>query len=219
MKYKAAIFDMDGLLIDTERIFLDAFKKTSETLGFEFDMSLFIKLIGTNAVKTKEIMTKGFGNGFNYDLFRETWVRNVDDCLSLNPIPLKDGATEILEKIKEISIPMAVATSTRYSDAIKSLESTGIVHYFEFVMAGDQVTKGKPDPEIYLKAAQKLDAVPVECIVFEDSENGVKSAHAAGMDIIQIPDLLDPSDELKALGHRVFVSLVDVCRNFEKIFT
>ena len=210
---------MDGLLIDTERIFLDAFKKTSETLGFEFDMSLFIKLIGTNAVKTKEIMTKGFGNGFNYDLFRETWVRNVDDCLSLNPIPLKDGAAEILEKINEISLPMAVATSTRYSDAIKSLESTGIVHYFEFVMAGDQVTKGKPDPEIYLKAAQKLDAVPVECIVFEDSENGVKSAHAAGMDIIQIPDLLDPSDELKALGHRVFVSLVDVCRNFEKIFT
>ena len=68
MKYKAAIFDMDGLLLDTERIFLDAFKKTSETLGFEFDMSLFIKLIGTNAVKTKEIMMEGFGNGFNYDL-------------------------------------------------------------------------------------------------------------------------------------------------------
>lgn len=218
MKYKAAIFDMDGLLLDTERIFLDAFKKTSDTLGFKFDMALFIKLIGTNSLKTKEIMINSFDKGFNYDLFRETWVSYVDDYLSRNPIPLKEGAAEILDKIKEISLPMAVATSTRYSDALKSLESTGIVHYFEFVVAGDQVTKGKPDPEIYLKAAQKLDAVPEECVVFEDSENGVKSAYDAGMDVIQVPDLLEPSDELMALGHRVYGSLGEVCRNFEKIF-
>lgn len=219
MKYKAAIFDMDGLLLDTERIFLDAFRKTCKELGFGFDMSLFVKLIGTNSVKTKEIMINGFGKGFDYDRFREKWLINVTDYLSHNSIPLKEGAVNILEKINDLQIPMAVATSTAYNDAKKSLESTGIMRYFNFIVAGDQVTKGKPDPEIYLKTAEKLDVRPEECVVFEDSENGVKSARAAGMDVIQIPDLVEPSEELKALGHRIFNSLDDVCNSFATIFS
>ena len=201
----------------TERIFLDAFKKACKELGFEFDMSLFVKLIGSNSSRTKKLLINGFGKGFNYDVFRENWVKNVSEYLSHNSIPLKDGAVDILEKIKEIPLPMAVATSTKYNDAIKSLGSTGIVNYFKFVIAGDQVTKSKPDPEIYLKAADKLKVEPYECVVFEDSENGVKSAHAAYMDIIQVPDLVKPSDELKAFGHRIYDSLNDVCRDFEKI--
>ncbi len=218
MKYKAAIFDMDGLLLDTERIFLDAFKNTCRTLGYEFDMSLFVKIIGTNSVKTKEIMINGFSKGFNYDRFREEWFKYVKDFLSNNSIPFKEGAVNILKKVKKVPLPMAVATSTAYDDAIKSLETTGVINYFEFIVTGDQVSTGKPDPEIYLKAADKMGAVPDECIVFEDSENGVKSAHAAGMDVIQIPDLLEPSDELKALGHRIYDSLDDVCRDFGSIF-
>ena len=219
MKYKAAVFDMDGLLLDTERIFLDAFKKTCKGVGLEFDMSLFVKLIGTNSTRTKELLINGFGKGFDYDSFREAWIGNVADYISHNPIPLKEGAVNVLERIRAIPLPMAVATSTRYNDAAKSLESTGIINYLEFVVAGDQVTQGKPDPEIYLKVADKLGVMPDECIVFEDSENGVKSAHAAGMDVIQIPDLLEPSDELKALGHRIYNSLGDVCLDFESIFS
>ena len=172
MKYKAAIFDMDGLLIDTERIFLGAFKKVCRELRLEFDMSLFVKLIGTNSVRTKELLINGFGAGFDYNRFRKTWIRYVNNYLTCNSIPLKDGSVDILKKIKAISLPMAVATSTRYNDAVKSLESAGIIHYFEFVAAGDQVTKGKPDPEIYLKAAGKLGVRSNKCIVFEDSENG-----------------------------------------------
>ena len=219
MKYKAVIFDMDGLLLDTERIFLDAFKKTCGELGFKFDMSLFVKLIGTNSVKTKDIMINGFGRGFSYDRFRENWIRNVTGYLANHSIPLKKGALNLLEKIKRTKLPMAVATSTACNDALRSLKGAGIDRYFLFVIAGDQVEKGKPDPEIYLKAAGRLDVDPKECIVFEDSENGVKSAFAAGMDVIQVPDLVKPSDEIKALGHRIFDSLDDVCREFEEIFT
>ena len=218
MKYKAVIFDMDGLLLDTERIFLDAFEKTCRMLGLEFDMSLFIKLIGTNSVKTKELLLNGFGKGFNYDRFREHWIENVTDYFAHNSIPVKEGAFEILDKIKEIPLPMAVSTSTKYNDAVKSLDCAGLIHYFKFIVAGDQVTKGKPDPEIYLRTADRLGVGPDKCIVFEDSENGVKSAHAAGMDVIQIPDLLDPSDELKSLGHRIYNSLNDVCGDFETVF-
>ncbi len=218
MKYNAVIFDMDGLLLDTERIFLAAFQKTCHGLGHEFDMSLFVKLIGTNSVKTKDIMINGFGRAFSYDRFRENWVRNVTDYLSYNSIPLKKGALCLLEKIKHIKLPMAVATSTAYKDARKSLNDTGIDGYFLFVIAGDQVERGKPDPEIYLKAAGRLDVDPKKCIVFEDSENGVRSACATGMDVIQVPDLVKPSDEIKALGHRIFDSLDDVCSEFEEIF-
>jgi beta-phosphoglucomutase-like phosphatase (HAD superfamily) len=115
-------------------------------------------------------------------------------------------------------MPMAIATSTRYHDAVNALESAGNRDYFKFVIGGDHVTNSKPDPEIYLKTAYKLDVDPKECIVFEDSENGVKSAHAAGMNVIQVPDLAPPSEEIKRLGHRIYDSLEMVIVNFEDIF-
>lgn len=219
MKYKAAIFDMDGLLLDTERIFLDAFINTCAELNHKFYMPLFISIIGTNSVRTKDILTDGFGKGFNHDRFREVWIKNVEAYLSTNSIPIKDGAVDLLEKISSVPLPMAIATSTRYHDAVNTLESTGIIDYFSFVIGGDHVANGKPDPEIYLKAASKLDVAPKECIVFEDSENGVKSAHAAGMDVIQVPDLVTPSEEIKALGHRIYDSLNMVIGDFELLFT
>lgn len=218
MKYKAVIFDMDGLLLDTERIFLNAFKKACEQLHLEFDESVFIKIIGTNSVKTKEILINGFDNIVDYDAFRTKWFENAKEDISKNSIPLKEGALTLLDKLKQLSLPMVIATSTAHDDAKKSLELSGIIKYFKFIIAGDQVTKGKPDPEIYLKAAQKLKVDPVECIVFEDSENGVKSACAAGMDVIQMPDLVKPSDELKALGHKIYKSLNVICDKFEEIF-
>jgi HAD superfamily hydrolase (TIGR01509 family) len=219
LKYKAAIFDMDGLLLDIERIFLDAFINTCAELNYKFDMSLFISIIGTNSVKTKDILTKWFGRGYNHDRFREVWIRHVEKYLSANHIPVKEGALNLLEKISSVPLPMAIATSTKYHDAVKTLESTGIIDYFRFVIGGDHVTNGKPDPEIYLKAACKLDVDPKECIVFEDSENGVKSAHAAGMDVIQVPDLVTPSEEIKAIGHRIYDSLEIVIGDFEHIFS
>ncbi|MBN1906430.1 MAG: HAD family phosphatase [Deltaproteobacteria bacterium] len=219
MKYKAAIFDMDGLLLDTERIFLDAFINTCAELDYKFEMPLFISIIGTNSVRTKDILTEGFGRGYNHDMFREVWIKNVEAYLSTNSIPIKEGALNLLDKISSVPMPMAVATSTRYHDAVNTLKSTGIIDYFKFIVGGDHVTNSKPDPEIYLKAADKLDVDPKECIVFEDSENGVKSAHAAGMHVIQVPDLVTPSDEIKALGHRIYDSLNMVTGDFELIFT
>ncbi len=218
MKYKAAIFDMDGLLLDTERIFLDAFINTCKELNHKFDMRLFISIIGTNSVRTKHILTEGFGRRYNHERFREVWIKNVETYLSTNSIPIKEGAVNLLEKISSVPLPMAIATSTGYHDAVNTLESTGIINYFRFVIGGDHVTNGKPDPEIYLKTAERLGMSPDECIVFEDSENGVKAAHAAGMHVIQIPDLVPPSEEIKGLGHRIYNSLNMVITDFEAIF-
>ncbi len=218
MKYNAVIFDMDGLLLDTESIFLDAFKNTCTNLGLEFNMSMFKTLIGTNSAKTKNILEEYFGEGFSHDKFRGTWREYVAAYLAENSIPLKEGVIELLDKIKQEKLPMAVATSTAYKDALKTLERTGLLDYFNFIVAGDQVEKGKPDPEIYLKAAERLNVLPEYCIAFEDSENGVKSALAAGMEVIQVPDLVTPSDELRSMGHRILDSLKDVCEDFYLIF-
>ena len=218
MKYKAAIFDMDGLLLDTESIFLEAFKNTCKRLDLDFDMSMFKSLIGTNSVKTKTILEEHFGEGFSHEVFRKTWRQYVAGYISEKSIPLKEGVPELLDKVRNQKLPMAVATSTAYKDACKTLERTGLIDYFDFIVAGDQVIKGKPDPEIYLKVAEKINVLPEECIAFEDSENGVKSALAAGMEVIQVPDLIYPSDELRSMGYRIIDSLKKVCDDFDSIF-
>ena len=120
VKYKAVIFDMDGLLLDTESMFLAAFMKTCEQSGLEFDMSLFKRIIGTNSVKTKEILINGFDYNFNYDAFRTQWIQNVREDILKNSIPLKEGAVNILEKIKAIPLPMSVATSTASPERVPS---------------------------------------------------------------------------------------------------
>jgi len=127
-----------------------------------------------------------------------------------SPIPLKDGAEELLRYISSIEIPIAVATSTAIDRAQKKLKSSGILDYFDFIIGGDQVTRSKPDPEIYLKAASELSSEPSKCLALEDSANGVKAAVAAGMTVVQIPDLVQPGEELLSLGHIVLRSLYDV---------
>jgi beta-phosphoglucomutase-like phosphatase (HAD superfamily) len=104
----------------------------------------------------------------------------------------------------------AIATSTAHQTARDKLERAGLISYFELIVGGDQVAKGKPDPETYLKAAELLDVRPHQCLALEDSDNGVLAAHGAGMNVIQIPDLKEPSVEIKSLGHTVLSSFEEV---------
>lgn len=218
LKYSAAIFDMDGLLLDSERIALKTFEETCEILNVEYDMSIYFKCIGTNNEKTREILVNGFGPAFSYEDFTELWFQKFEKESIDRPVPLKDGAERLLKKLKSISMPLSVATSTAHDDAVHKLRKANILDYFSFVVAGDQIENCKPDPEIYIKAASRLGEDTERCIAFEDSENGVKSAVASGMTVIQIPDLVQPSNEIKALGHLIFKSLNDVCDEFDTIF-
>ncbi len=219
LKYKAVIFDMDGLLLDTERIALDTFIETCKILDIECGISTYLQCIGTNEEKTKEILVRCFGPHFSYEKFSEIWFRKFNSKTLDDPVPLKSGVLRLLEKLKEVSVPCAVATSTAFGDAVKKLKRTDILNYFEFVIAGDQVEKCKPDPEIYNRAAEMLHMEPSECLVIEDSENGVRSAVAAGMTVIQIPDLVQPSSEIRGLGHMIFESLNEVCDRFDQLFS
>jgi HAD superfamily hydrolase (TIGR01509 family) len=155
-------------------------------------------------------MTEAFGSGVDFNEFQNMWTLKHEEIVGDDAMPLMDGARELLDLIQQLDIPRAVATSTRSAHALDRLEKADLLHYFEFVVGGDQVTNSKPDPEIYLAATQKLGCNPTSCLAFEDSENGVRAALGAGLRVIQVPDLVAPSANVRALGHTILASLRDV---------
>ena len=210
LNIKAAIFDMDGLLLDSERICRDCFVQAGQRLGIAVDMAVYHACIGANEATTRGLLMAGYGDDFPYDAIRAIWLELYHAAALDQPIPVKAGAKELLAVIAESNTPIALATSTKHAQALTKLRHAGLIDYFDVVVGGDQVTRGKPHPEIYLAAAAGLDASPGDCIAFEDSENGVRAALAAGLTVIQVPDLVPPSAALQAFGHTICDSLLEV---------
>lgn len=209
-KYKAVISDMDGLLLDTERIALNTFIDTCRGFHFEPNIEVYLRCIGTNSEKTREILTEGYGQDFPFKKFNLVWSEKYKTAITDHPIPMKSGVIDLLDYLQQSHMKMAVATSTKYETAVEKLQSTGLYHFFEIIVGGDQVERGKPDPDIYLKVSSLLIEEPRKCLVLEDSDNGVISAFRAGMNVVQIPDLKEPSKEVKNLGHPILSSLGEV---------
>lgn len=208
--FDAVIFDMDGLLLDTERLAFETFRSTCSRFNLGDLSDIFIKCIGTNSEMGKSILKDGLKGIANYEDFSSAWGREYRKLTEGRPIPLKDGVKEFLNHIDKIGKPMAVATSSTYKSAASKLQRSGILHFFDHVIGGDQVARSKPDPEIYLKAASALLSEPSKCLALEDSKNGVKSAMAAGMTVVQVPDLVSPDEELLGLGHIVLKSMAEI---------
>ena len=208
--YNAVVFDMDGLLLDTETIALNAFVDACREQGLNPDLAIYHKCIGTTYARTRQILQEGYGPDFPYEVISQLWNQKFTYQVENFPIPIKEGVVELLEFLEKAGIKRAIVTSTRRPTALKMLGNAGILNYFEFVIGGDQITHGKPHPEIYLTACQRLGEKPSDCLALEDSENGVRSALAAGLTVIQIPDLVQPSAEVKGLGHLILKSLTDV---------
>lgn len=207
MNYQAAIFDMDGLLLDTERVCMRVFKQACETINQPFHEQVYLSIIGCNSASIEKIFRKAYGE--HYEAVHNEWRTNYNAIVKHQAIPVKSGVIELLEWLRSQKIPTAVATSTHKDVATFKLKLAGLDKYFDSLTCGCEVSHGKPDPEIYLLAAQRLGVEPEKCLAFEDSNNGVRSAVAAQMTTYQIPDLLEPSDEVKALGHHILPSLDD----------
>ncbi|WCP69909.1 HAD family phosphatase [Vibrio tubiashii] len=208
MKFQAAIFDMDGLLLDTERVCMRVFKQACENVNLPFYEDVYLSIIGRNSAGIETIFRKAYGD--DLDKLHAEWRTNYDAIVKHQAIPVKEGVVELLEWLKSNHIPTAVATSTHREVATVKLELAGLSKYFDSLTCGCEVTHGKPDPEIYLLAAERLNVQPEHCLAFEDSNNGVRSAVAAHMTTFQIPDLVEPCKEVKALGHNILPSLIDV---------
>ncbi len=208
--FSAVIFDMDGLLLDTERLSFEVFQTLCNDLNLGDLSDLFRQCIGTTAEQETAILKKGLAGITDYEDFILAWHQGYKKRINAAPIPLKQGVEEVLEYLQAIKMPLAIATSTRTDSAKEKLKSSNILQYFDIIIGGDQVKNSKPNPEIYLKAAMQIGVNPTQCLAFEDSDNGVKAALSAGITVVQIPDLVEPSQELKKLGHIILPQITDV---------
>ncbi len=206
----AVIFDLDGLLLDTERIALNTFIGACKEFGFNPDLQVYYRCIGTTSSTTKVILKDGYGESFPADAIFESWHNKSADETSHKPIPLKAGVLNLLRYLEKEGIKRAVVTSTHQETARTWLKNAAILNYFDFVLGGDQVSNGKPHPEIYLSACLRLKEDPADCLALEDSDNGVLSASRAGLVVIQIPDLVRPSINVTGLGHKIVKSMDEV---------
>lgn len=211
----AIIFDMDGTIFDSERLVLDCWERIGEKHGIRDIREVFIQCIGTNNARTQEIIYGHYGRDFPYKKFSEESSLLFHEAADKEGIPLKPGAEEILKYLSENKIPLGLASSTRLASVTQELRSAGLYEYFQVVVGGDLIKNSKPAPDIYLMACERLGVLPENTYAIEDSYNGIRSAHSAGMLPVMVPDLLPETEEMRKLSAAVFSDLFQVKDWFE----
>jgi HAD superfamily hydrolase (TIGR01509 family) len=203
----AVVLDMDGLLLDTEPIYRRASRLAAAELGYEFGNELYNSLIGRAVADVEAAIVGSLGAAFPMGEFRGRWSTWWQRIVSDEGIAVKSGARELLAALDARGIPAALATSTHASRARVSLRAAGLERRFAVVTTGDEVSRGKPEPDIFLLAAHRLGVAGALCLAFEDSEPGIIAARRAGMYTILIPDLTQPTAGALAAADQVFNSL------------
>lgn len=206
----AVVFDLDGLLLDSERLARGCFVKACRSSEWEPDMGVYNLCVGTTYEATEHILKDGFGSEFPFDQVSELWGKLYLDHALHRPIKVKLGALELLIRLQTLGIPCALATSTQRSTALATLGHAGLEGYFAHLVCGGETARGKPHPDPYVEATERLIMSPASCWALEDSDNGVRAAHGAGLEVFQIPDLLEPSAEVRELGHHILDDLTQV---------
>ena len=197
--YKAVLFDMDGLIIDTEKHYQKAWIQAARELGFNMTEKEQLYLRSCNKEYAEPIMQGFFGPTFDYDKVRDRRKEIMEEELKKHGIKKKPYVDEILAYLKENDIKRALVTATPEDRARKYLKEVGLLERFDKIICADMVKKGKPDPDIYLYACSQIEEKRKDCLALEDSPNGVRSAHGAGVDVIMVPDLSEPDEELSKI--------------------
>ncbi len=214
---EGAVFDVDGVLFDTERLMHQIWRKVGAEMGWPQPGQDYLEFVGNGRSVIFEKMLAFYGPEFPKEDFLTTCSQTLQEHVEQFGVPLKPGVREILEFLKQKNIPIAIATSTAMRRTGKRMELTGLTPYFKAMITGDQVTRGKPDPEIYLLACEALGTDPKRTLAIEDSRNGILSATAAGMPTVMIPDMIAPTPELEALLWKRCASLDELRQELEDI--
>ena len=209
---KAVVFDMDGVLFDTERVCMKAWVAIAEKRGLPMMEEIFPRCIGLNANDSRQIVLEAYGEDFEYPVFRKETADWFQDYIEREGLPIKPGAGELLEWLKNAGYLIGLASSTRRSSVLSHLSQAGFGGYFATVVTGDMVEHSKPLPDIYLLACRELGVRPEGTYAIEDSPNGIRSAHGAGMQAIMVPDMLQPDEEMRRLSMGIFRNLDEVRR-------
>ena len=196
---KGAVFDMDGLMFDTEKLVYQAWQRVMDSNGYDYDFEIYKKTVGRRTAETRKFYEELYGGEFDYQRLRSEANVFLRDDIETNGVPLKKGLVNILEYLKNHNMKIALATSTSSTTAMGLLEKANVKQYFDRFVCGNMVKNGKPHPEVFLTAAKELCLKPESCIALEDSINGIKSAYNAGMKPLMVPDLLEPTEEIKPM--------------------
>jgi HAD superfamily hydrolase (TIGR01509 family) len=207
----AVVFDMDGLLFDSETLYQEAILLAAAEGGHEVAGDIFNRTIGVPWAQSRAMLLSHFGETFPVDEFQETWVRHFW-VIAETRLALKPGALELLDTLDHLQLPRAIATSSYRRTVERHLTAHNLTGRFQEIVGHGDYEMGKPAPDPFLKAAERLGVEPQLCLALEDSHNGVRSASSAGMMTIMVPDLLEPTEEIRRLCTLVVRDLHEVRR-------
>lgn len=213
----AVVFDMDGVIFDSERLVLECWIAVADKYGIPDIETTMRRCLGLNATATEQLVKERYGQAFDYRGFKAENSKLFHELADGGRLPLKPGVKELLSWLKSENIKIALASSTRKQVVEQELKEAFLYDFFDEIVCGDMVSRSKPDPEIYLKACELLKVAPENAFAIEDSHNGIRSAFAAGMKAIMVPDMMEVTDEIKKMVIIVknnLLELVEYFRNY-----
>lgn len=208
--YKAVVFDMDGVIFDSELAVMQCWKDVASRHNIPDIEKAILACTGTTMVRTREIMLNLYGADFPYDEYARESSAIFHSRYDGGRLPMKPGVKELLTFLKEHDKKIALASSTRQQVVTDELRDAGIIEYFDRIICGDMVSRSKPAPDIFLKACEELNVSPSDSYAIEDSYNGIRAAHAGGLLPIMVPDLLPADEEMQSLAEIVLPNLTSV---------
>ena len=212
---KAIVFDMDGVIFDSEVLVRRCWKETAMEYNVDDMEKVFLECVGVSLDGAKKIFYKYYGQDFPYYEFREKSRKKFFAIVEKETLPVKKGVRELLKFLKAENYIIGIASSNRIKIIKKEITEANLMPYFNTIIGGDLVEKSKPEPDIYLLACEEMGVDPRYTYVIEDSYNGIKSAHSANMKAIMVPDILEPNAEMKVLSYKICNDLLEVLDDFK----
>ncbi len=207
MAIEAVIFDIDGLMIDSERVSQRSWGQVMAEAGYTLTEAIYLQMIGRTEKDVKHILAAQFGAQFPFERMYTNREARFFEIIASEGIPVKPGLLELISWVKSKHLKIAVATSTYCRLAESKLAAAHIREHFDVIVSGDEVVNGKPAPDLFLAAAARIDADPTRCVVLEDSQAGIQAAYAAGMYPILVPDMQPIEEHVVKLAHGVIKTL------------